>query len=397
MKHLFALLLAAFLTVGGAACAFSSDILPFADVDPGAWYYGDVLAAWKSGLINGTSASAFSPDASLTYAEAVKLAACMHQLAAEGEVTLEGGSGAEWYLPYVNYCYENGIISSDYAWKNPAERCGYMEIFSRALPEGNLAAINEIPDGSIPDLGGVPDRIAEAVYALYRAGVVQGTGTDHACSPWAYVKRSEVAAILTRMTNPETRVRFSLSAPSEQPEHRVEVIDGATYVDGILIVNKSYSIPASYAPGDLTWECRAALDALSAGAAANGLSIYLISGYRSYDYQLGLYNRYVERDGQAAADRYSARAGHSEHQTGLAVDVNSLDYSFSDTPEGQWLAAHCHEYGFILRYPEGKEEITGYRYEPWHIRYLGVETAAKVVESGLTLEEYLGVTSFYAD
>ncbi|MBQ3861890.1 MAG: M15 family metallopeptidase, partial [Clostridia bacterium] len=149
--------------------------------------------------------------------------------------------------------------------------------------------------------------------------------------------------------------------------------------------------------GDLTWECRSALDALSAGAAANGLSIYAISGYRSYEYQLGLYDRYVARDGKAEADRYSARAGHSEHQTGLAVDVNSLEYAFADTAEGQWLAAHCAEYGFILRYPEGKEEITGYRYEPWHIRYLGVETAKKVAESGLTLEEYLGVTSQYAD
>ena len=77
--------------------------------------------------------------------------------------------------------------------------------------------------------------------------------------------------------------------------------------------------------------------------------------------------------------------------------MNSLDYDFAYTPEGIWLAAHCAEYGFILRYPEGKEAVTGYRYEPWHIRYLGTETAQKVKDSGLTLEEYLGITSVYAD
>ena len=92
-----------------------------------------------------------------------------------------------------------------------------------------------------------------------------------------------------------------------------------------------------------------------------------------------------------------ARPGHSEHQTGLAVDLNSLEYAFADTPEGLCIAAHCHEYGFILRYPQDKEDVTGNRYEPWHVRYLGTEAAAKVAASGLCLEEYLGITSVYAD
>ncbi|MBR5679547.1 MAG: M15 family metallopeptidase [Clostridia bacterium] len=191
----------------------------------------------------------------------------------------------------------------------------------------------------------------------------------------------------------EKRIRFTMSTP----EHRIETIGGITYVDGILIANKTYSLPADYAPGGLLPECQAALDALMAGAAADGLSIYPISTYRSYDYQAGLYERYAARDGYAEADRYSARPGHSEHQTGLAIDVNSLAYDFAYTPEGIWLAAHCAEYGFILRYPEGGEAATGYRYEPWHIRYLGVELAEKVTASGLTLEEYLGITSVYRD
>ena len=397
-----ALLLALTVVLPAGACAAGAAALPpeapapelpFTDVDPAAWYYGDVKTAWESGLINGKSETAFAPDAALTYAEAAKLAACMRQLHETGAVTLGNGDGAAWYEPYVRYCREKGILARDYDWNSPALRSGYMEIFASALPDASLSPVNEIPDGSIPDLRGVPADTAGAIYKLYRAGVVQGTGDDHAASPGDTVRRCEVAAILTRMTVPESRVRFELAVP----EHRIEVVDGVTYVDGILIANKTYSLPADYAPGGLTWECQSALDALCAGAAADGLSVYPISAYRSYEYQAELYNRYAARDGREEADRYSARPGHSEHQTGLAVDVNSLAYSFADTPEGIWLAAHCAEYGFILRYPEGKEEITGYRYEPWHIRYLGKETARAVTESGLTLEEYLGITSVYGD
>ena len=176
-------------------------------------------------------------------------------------------------------------------------------------------------------------------------------------------------------------------------------IDGVTYVKtgygNVLIANKTYALPRDYGPGGLTYACDAAYDELKAGAAADGINIFILSGYRSYDLQTSLYNRYVADDGQAEADTYSARPGHSEHQSGLAIDVNSLSYSFADTPEGQWLAAHAHEYGFIIRYAKNKQSVTGYAYEPWHIRYLGKGLAAAVYESGLCLEEYLGVTSSY--
>ena len=170
---------------------------------------------------------------------------------------------------------------------------------------------------------------------------------------------------------------------------------GLTYVNGVLIVNKTYSVPEDYGSGDLTPECAAAFNELVAAAAADGIEIFLLSGFRSYETQTGLYNRYVARDGQAAADTYSARPGHSEHQTGLALDVNSISYSFADTAEGQWLAANAHKYGFIIRYGKDKQSVTGYAYEPWHIRYLGKGMAAAVYESGLSLEEYFGITSSY--
>lgn len=169
-----------------------------------------------------------------------------------------------------------------------------------------------------------------------------------------------------------------------------------TYIDGILIANKTYALPSNYDPGtDST--ALAAFDEMQKAAYADGCNIYISSGYRSYARQVEIYNRYVAKDGQEYADTYSSRPGFSEHQTGLTFDLNSIDISFADTPEGKWVAENCHKYGFIVRYPKDKEDITGYTYEPWHIRYLGVEKATAVYESGLCLEEYLGITSSYED
>lgn len=185
-------------------------------------------------------------------------------------------------------------------------------------------------------------------------------------------------------------VNVTVVAPKE-PENTE-----CTYIDGILIVNKTYPLPKDYAPG---WDATASDKLLEMFAAAKdeeGLNFKVLSGYRSYTDQKIIYNGYVARDGQAAADRYSARPGHSEHQSGLAFDLNKTATSFGETAEGIWLKENCHRFGFIIRYPEDKEEITGYMYEPWHVRYLGVETATAVYESGLCLEEYLGITSVYS-
>ena len=128
------------------------------------------------------------------------------------------------------------------------------------------------------------------------------------------------------------------------------------------------------------------------GPASNaGYSIPLLSGFRSHQKQIELYNRYVARDGKDAADTYSARPGHSEHETGLTFDIGAVDDNYGETAPGKWLANHAHEYGFIIRYPEGKEDITKYQYEPWHVRYVGKEHAKKIYENQLTLEEYLGI------
>ena len=178
--------------------------------------------------------------------------------------------------------------------------------------------------------------------------------------------------------------------------YNAKVVDGITYIDGILIVNKSYSIPSTFGNG-LTKETMNAFNMMKADATTLGLNLYISSGYRSYYSQKSIYNNYVARDGKANADTYSARAGHSEHQTGLAFDLNSIDDSFTYTDEGKWVHDNCYRYGLILRYPKGKTNITGYIHESWHLRYVGVELATKLYNDGnwITLEEYFGVDSKY--
>lgn len=163
-----------------------------------------------------------------------------------------------------------------------------------------------------------------------------------------------------------------------------------TYIKGILLVNKNYTLPNNYNPG-INPTAYLALQKLQKGAKNAGYSIPLLSGFRSYSTQVSLYNKYTLQHGEAYASTISAKAGQSEHQTGLAFDVGNLQFSYSQTKEGKWLNDNAHKYGFIIRYPKDKQNITGYAYEPWHIRYLGIDVATDIYNKGITLEEYLGV------
>ncbi len=177
-------------------------------------------------------------------------------------------------------------------------------------------------------------------------------------------------------------VRAKIDAPAPV------TTNGITTVGGVLIVNKEYDLPKSYGDG-LDAHAYSAYLTMKEASGYDDMSI--ISGFRSYEKQESTFSYWCSIDGYEVAKTYSAEPGHSEHQTGLAMDITSLNQSYGKTSEGKWLAAHCHEYGFIIRYPKGKTDITGYMYEPWHIRYLGRSTAKLVHDSGLTLEEFLGV------
>ena len=186
------------------------------------------------------------------------------------------------------------------------------------------------------------------------------------------------------------------------------------YVDGVLIVNKTYPLPATYKPihpykeitkdylygGDYIEDfVMEAFKQMSSDAEKEGIKLRITSGYRSYSVQDDLYKKYVKSDGVQVADAYSARAGYSEHQSGLAFDLNGTNRNFIKTKEGKWLNDNCYKYGFVLRFPEGKEEYTGYMYEGWHFRYVGLDLAKILYNDGdwISLEEYYGISSKYED
>ncbi len=166
------------------------------------------------------------------------------------------------------------------------------------------------------------------------------------------------------------------------------------YIDGHIIVNKKYGLPASYAPGENPIAL-AQLRKLIADMRSEGLRISdSYSGYRSYQRQVTLYNNYARNYGQKEADRFSARPGFSEHQTGLTFDLKAPDGTLlTIDPEVTWVRNNAHKYGFVVRYPQGKEHITGYMYEPWHLRYFGSD-ATKIYNSNLTVEEYFNISSY---
>lgn len=198
----------------------------------------------------------------------------------------------------------------------------------------------------------------------------------------------------------------------ESPNQFTDIVENP--YDIVALVNKNYSLPSDYVPEDLAIpEVRfpfegdepkkqlrqvaaTALEKLFQATNKENLGLFAQSGYRSYDRQDAIFASNVEKHGEEHANTFSARPGESEHQTGLVMDVTAqsvgfdLITEFGDTPEGIWLKDNAHKYGFIIRYEEGKETITQYQYEPWHLRYVGIEAATAIVEQDLTLEQYLG-------
>ncbi|WP_338469533.1 M15 family metallopeptidase [Niallia sp. XMNu-256] len=202
--------------------------------------------------------------------------------------------------------------------------------------------------------------------------------------------------------------------------NEVMEVDGKSLIQNpdnmLILVNKMFSLPQDYSPDDLIRpnvvfsfgdqdveksymrrEAAMALERMFVAAAIDGIELFAVSGYRSYERQNINFQNHVNRLGEDEAVKVAAYPGNSEHQTGLAMDISSqsanflLTEQFGDTLEGKWLMENAHKYGFILRYPKGMEAITGYQYEPWHYRYVGVEIATEIYERQLTLEEYFNI------
>ncbi|TVY05589.1 M15 family metallopeptidase [Paenibacillus cremeus] len=269
--------------------------------------------------------------------------------------------------------------------------------------------------------------VVSVIITLTLVSGCRARGTDKAASP---VPSPIVTPAPTPMPTPTpehspvpTPISEPTPTPSPTPQPTpepkpkskpptVQVVANPTSI--AVLVNKSFSLPNPYVPKDLVepnvnlifpehsekrsmrQEAAGALEKLFKAATADDLPLAGVSAYRSFETQKYLYNQYVEKDGKEAANKYSAKPGQSEHQTGLAIDVSGDDGKcaaadcFGATQEAKWLKNHAADWGFIIRYPKGKEGITGYQYEPWHIRYVGVDMAKEIATQGTTLEEYLG-------
>ena len=197
-----------------------------------------------------------------------------------------------------------------------------------------------------------------------------------------------------------TRVNIGLDQPFYQNTRQSNKLN-----QNSILVNKYIYLPDDYVPSNLetissnfsnsnkmlVYEAKEQFEKMATAALKENYRIRAISAYRSYQYQKGLYDSYQKQDGTSKADTYSARPGYSEHQTGLVVDIDNekVDYNdFETTEEFNWMQKNAHLFGFILRYPKDKEDITGYSYESWHYRYVGVEIASFIKENNLTLDEY---------
>lgn len=236
----------------------------------------------------------------------------------------------------------------------------------------------------------------------------------------------ELVAIAQRVNEPKPNNQSNGSSSAAQtPQNSPPAFNKNKYsvnqaASPWAVVNKGRSLPSSYVPDGLVApkiplrlgaaslemhlrsDTAAALEQMATAAISQGIHLMLASGYRSYGNQVATYNGFAKTYGVAKADTFSARPGHSEHQTGLAADLEpvsrncELQNCFGDTPEGKWLAANCYKYGFIIRYQKAAQELTGYQYEPWHARYVGIDLAAQIQQTGQTLEQYFGLPAFTA-
>ena len=203
------------LSPGAAVTQGQGKASPFTDVLPGSWYYSDVVNAYTRGLVDGVTGTTYKPEGTLTGAECVKLAACMHQLWHTGEVSLNMSPSGAWYRSFVDYALQNGILGGELSDYEAAMRRGELAaIFYRALPESNYPVINNVADGAIPDVA-MNDEYAREIYVFYRAGILSGYAADGKHVQYAFdagstITRAEVAAILSRMFDPAARIRFSI-------------------------------------------------------------------------------------------------------------------------------------------------------------------------------------------
>jgi D-alanyl-D-alanine carboxypeptidase len=246
-------------------------------------------------------------------------------------------------------------------------------------------------------------NIAAIILVLIVVGLILVMFTNHknTVSTTAVSKPASTPLTTSKQTNSFDKGQYSLKDPTSiwVVVNKQHPLQPKEYVPTDLVIP---AVPLRV-PGNESMQVRkataTAIESMFSAAKQDGINLMISSGYRSYAYQVGLYGSYVKSSGQAGADTYSARPGFSEHQSGLAADIEPIshkcevDVCFKDTPEGIWIAANSYKYGFIIRYTSDKAAVTGYEFEPWHVRYVGIPLATEMHRQGIeTLEDFFNVS-----
>lgn len=333
-----------------------------------------------------------------------------------------------WTYEYVEAAYREGIVQGiapgifGMDEKVTREQIATMFVRAFGLSDRNISGKQQYTNiGKLRDKDKISRWARDYVEFVLKSGLMKGTGSETFGADEG-AERQQVAVVLDRFIKDKenilelaSQVSKAKAVYSSDINRSSDVNRGSSMPNDLLVlVNKKNSLPSNYVPKNLVvpnvpfsfegyspkklmrQEAAGALEKLFKKAERDNIELYAVSGYRSYDYQKEIFNSYVAQKGFEKANQFSAKPGESEHQTGLTMDVTSpavnfgLIQNFGETKEGKWLKENAPEFGFIIRYSKGKEQITGYQYEPWHLRYVGKAIAKDISNQNTTLEEYLG-------
>ncbi|NLD50568.1 MAG: hypothetical protein GX660_25790, partial [Clostridiaceae bacterium] len=376
----------------------------FKDIRNGYWAKSQIEALASRGIISGRKDSTFRPADNVTRADFIVLLVKTLGLNAGFDNNFSDVRPTDYYYKPLGIAKKLGISEGDGNNKfNPGSlisRQDMMTLTAKALKiTGKIGSENTGSDIDIfKDSKIIASYAKGAVSVLVGEKIIKGNGEY--INPYANATRAETAVIMHRLL-------YLVNTGKEPPEKEPANDRHNKYT---VLVNKTYKLSPDYIPENLTvprvrflsqvnnkmsLEAAQALEKLFDDALKDKIILLAASGFRDYNYQQKLFNDKERKCGTEEAEKYVAPPGASEHQLGLAMDVvcseyRILDEGFCNTEAYKWLEANCSIYGFIIRYPKDKENITTYNFEPWHLRYVGIEAASEIMNKGITLEEYLG-------
>lgn len=279
---------------------------------------------------------------------------------------------------------ETFINNKDFIEKNFERYITYYNTYNLSIDKTILAVNNNIDSHNL--------KLNKIIESLLKQEYYIDSNLERYINYYNKNNKLSYKEIVTRVNSNIDKKFYHNVNKTDISKGHLMLVNKFYYLDSNYVPNNLVSVNSKHGRGKLQKETYEAFKLMYNAASKEGLYLYISSPYRSYNTQKFLYNTYSKNDGKNKADTYSARAGYSEHQTGLAFDLGTASNhsinSFAESKEFKWVQKNAHKYGFILRYPYGKKYLTGYIYEPWHYRYVGVDAATYIFEHDITFEEY---------